>query len=386
MAGWLSREANGRIAGVIRVGAGLAALMELLASTGRMLALAEPDATRLPIIEPVATLIYAGAPAILLIWLLSGFAFTAGFATPVSGAILAAVMFALVTGDAQLYSNHAYLIAISVAMLTASGAGSSFSIDGRRKGTDALPAAAWTIRAIRVQVTIMYLFAAAAKMNPSFLSGSVLSASLRRDGIAFPEALISFESMFVLSLLVIASELFLAWALWRHRWRRWAFVLGLALHGGIVLTMYSAWDLATFSVVTLALYIAFLDAPRQGRTVVWDDSCGFCGTWVRWFRRLDWLDALRFVPLSRLPTSDLSVTRTEALDALHTVGPRGTHRAFGAVVEVLSVLPISFLWAPLLSLPPIKAIGERAYARVARSRTCAVGSGPSGVQPENRFA
>lgn len=383
---WLDAEANARIVGVIRVGAGIAALMELVASTGRVLALAAPDSTRVPIVEPVAGLFYAAAPAILVIWLLSGIAFTAGLATPVSGSILAAVMFALVTGDAQLYSNHAYLIAISVALLTACGAGSAFSIDGQTTGTDPLPTARWTILAIRAQVTIMYLLAAAAKLNPSFLSGSVLAASLRRDGIGFPEALIGFESMFVLSILVIASELFLAWALWRRRWRREAFVLGLALHGGIVLTMHSAWDLATFSVMTLALYLAFLDAPRQGRSVVWDDSCGFCGTWVRWFRRLDWLDALRFVPLSRLPAADLEVTQAEALEALHVVGPRRTHRAFGAVVEVLFVLPVSFLWAPLLSLRPINAIGERAYARVARSRTCAIGSGRNGVQPENRFA
>lgn len=362
--------ANARVIGVIRVGVGIAALMELVASAARVLAVADPGAVQLPILEPVAAVFYVAAPLVLVLWLAAGAAFTLGLGTPVAGTLLAAVMFGLVTADQQLYSNHSYLIAISVALLTACGAGSSFSLDARRRGTDDDSVPGWTILALRTQVSIVYLFAVTAKLNPSFLSGSVIAASLRRDGIAFPEAWIGFESMFVLSILVVASELFLAIALWRPRWRPAAFVIGIALHAGTVVTMHAAWDLAVFSVVTLTLYVAFLDAPRAGHAVIWDDGCGFCGTWVRWFKRLDWLDTLRFVPRSRLTASGLAVSEDAAMEALHVVGPRRTTRAFRAVIDVLSILPLSFLWAALLRIRPVVGIGERAYARVARSRTC----------------
>jgi predicted DCC family thiol-disulfide oxidoreductase YuxK len=282
------------------------------------------------------------------------------------------VLLGMELADQQLYNNHTYLIAVAVLLLVAAGSGSSFSIDARRTGTDERPIPAWTIYALRTQLSIVYLFAALAKMNPSFLSGSVIAASLRRDGIAIPEAFITFEPMFVMSIAVISAELFLAFALWSPRWRPAGFVVGLALHVGIVAVMYSAWDLATFGVATLALYVAFIPAARGGRSVVWDDSCSFCKTWVRWFRRLDWLDALRFVPLSRLSESGLPVREEDALEALHVIGPRRITRGFAAVTDVLAITPLGFLWAPLLRIRPIAAVGERAYRRVAERRTCAI--------------
>lgn len=368
----LFAPANARILGVARVGVGIAALMELVSSAGRVLILGSGEVIRLPILEAVGALFLAMPVATLAVWLLAAVAFAIGFATPLAGIVLAAVMFGLVTADAQLYSNHSYLIAIGVALLTVCDAGSSFSLDARRRGSDSRPAPAWTILSLRMQLSVMYLFAVAAKLNPSFLSGSVVAASLRRDGIAFPEAWIGFETMFVMSVTVIAAELFLAIGLWRRRWRPAAFVIGLLLHVGIVATMHAAWDLAAFTVVTLSLYVSFVDAPRGGHAVVWDDACGFCGAWVRWFRRLDWLDTLRFIPRSGLPNSHLPVSDDAAAEAMHVVGPRRTTRAFRAVADVLAVLPISFLWAPLLRNTAITAAGERAYRSIAARRTCPV--------------
>jgi predicted DCC family thiol-disulfide oxidoreductase YuxK len=373
----LAADGNARVVGVVRAGIGLAAVMELVASGPRILAVAEPAAVRIPILGPVASVFYAAAPLVVVAWLVAGVAFAVGFRTTISGIVLGSLLLGMELADQQLYNNHTYLIAVAVLLLVAAGAGSSFSVDARRDGTDEQPIPAWTIYALRAQLSIVYLFAALAKMNPSFLSGSVIAASLRRDGIAIPEALIAFEPMFVMSIAVIAAELFLAFALWSPRWRPAGFVVGLALHAGIVAVMHSAWDLATFGVATLALYVAFIPAARGSRQVVWDDSCSFCATWVRWFRRLDWLDALRFVPLSRLSESGLPVREEDALEALHVIGPRRTTRGFAAVTDVLAVAPLGFLLAPLLRIRPIAAIGERAYARVARSRTCRVDARPA---------
>ena len=49
------------------------------------------------------------------------------------------------------------------------------------------------------------------------------------------------------------------------------------------------------------------------------------------------------------------------------MSPEGTTRAFGAVRSVAEVLPVSFLWAPLLALPPVQWIGERVYRSVQNS-------------------
>lgn len=377
--------ANARVLGAMRVAIGVAALMELASSGPRILALAEPGALRLPILEPVASIFSGFAPLVLGAWLLAGIGFVLGRWTTVSGVILAAVLGGLVTADEQLYNNHSYLLAVVVAILTAARAGDALSLDARRSGTDGLPAPAWTVLALRAQLSIVYLFAAISKLNPSFLSGSVISAALRRDGIAFPEAWITFEPMFVLSVLVILVELLLAIGLWFRRWRGLALVAGLVLHVGIVLTMHAAWDLAGFSVATLALYLAFVDAPRGGHVVVWDDGCGFCGAWVRWFRRLDWLDTLRFVPRSALAESTAqvraAVSAQAAAEALHLVRQRHVSRGFAAVTDVLAVLPVSFLWAPILRAPAIASAGERAYRRVARRRTCPVPLLGAGLDP-----
>jgi predicted DCC family thiol-disulfide oxidoreductase YuxK len=106
--------------------------------------------------------------------------------------------------------------------------------------------------------------------------------------------------------------------------------------------------------------------------VVWDDGCGFCAGWVRWFRRLDWLGVLRFVPISGLAASGLPVSPDEAVRAVQLVTGSRVHAGFAAVTRVAEALPVSFLWAPLLRLPPIAAVGEVLYRRVAIRRTCAL--------------
>jgi predicted DCC family thiol-disulfide oxidoreductase YuxK len=366
----LFAPANARVLGVARAGVGVAALMELAATAPRMASVAAPDGLRLPMLGPVASVVYGAWPVVAAIWLVAGLAFVVGWRTPLSGGVLALVFIGVVAADQQLYSNHSYLIALAVTLLTLGGAGRSWSLDARRHGTDAEPAPAWALLGIRTQVSVMYAFAVLAKLNASFLSGSVVAASLRRDGFAVPVDWQTFELMFVLSIVVIACEAFLAVGLWLPRWRPAAFIIGLALHVGIVVLMQSAWDLAVFTVVTLSLYVAYVDAPRATLNVVWDDGCGFCGAWVRWFRRLDWLDVLRFVPRSALALSALPVSEAGAAEALHLVEPSRTTCAFAAVRRIAAHLPISFLWEPLLAIPPIPSVGERVYRRVAARRSC----------------
>jgi predicted DCC family thiol-disulfide oxidoreductase YuxK len=221
-------------------------------------------------------------------------------------------------------------------------------------------------------VSIVYGFAALAKLNLDYVSGSVVASYLRRDGpLAVPEAWRAMEPMLVLSVLGIFTEAFLAIALWSRRWRPAAFVVGLSLHIGITGWLVPTNSLVVFSILMFALFALFLEVPPRGRALVWDDGCGFCAAWVRWFRRLDWTGAVRLVPRSELPRSGLPVSEAAAAEALQLVSPSGGVRSgFSAVVGVAEVLPISFLWAPLFRLPPLAAVGDRVYRRVAARRTC----------------
>jgi predicted DCC family thiol-disulfide oxidoreductase YuxK len=377
VSGWLRRWASGtapaRPLAVARIGVAFAALLELPSSAQTLLRLADPSAIHAPYLafmpRPTEPLIWA----LIGLWLVSGLSVLVGWRTRWAGAVLTATLASVLLLDQQLYSNHLYLMVLVSGLLTVSDSGAAISLDARRVGTrDWVPG--WPVWLLCLQVSIVYGFAALAKLNPDFLSGSVVASYLRRDGpLAVPDAWRSLEPMLVLSILAVFAEAFLAVSLWSRRWRPAAMVAGLGLHAFITGWLNPAGALLVFSLLMLPLYLLFLNAVPEGRVVVWDDGCGFCATWVRWFRRLDWLHAMRFVPRSQVVEASLPVSEEAAARALQVVLPGGqVQSGFAAVTRVLDILPVTFLWAALLRLPPVAAIGEWAYRRVAARRSCPV--------------
>jgi predicted DCC family thiol-disulfide oxidoreductase YuxK len=367
----LDARAPARPVALARIGVSAAILLEGWASAGTLHRLAEPGVLAVPYLD--------GAPAVTssLVWVLigawaaSGLAFLVGLRTRIAGAVLVATLAAVLLLDQQLYSNHLYLMALVAGLLALADCGAALSVDARRIVRDQVPG--WPVWLLRVQVSIVYGFAALAKLNAAFLSGSVIASSLRREGpLAVPADWRALEPMLVLSVLAICLEALVAIGLWLDRWRPAALVGGLALHVGITAWLSPTFQLLVFSLVMLPLYLVFLEATPAGRVVVWDDGCGFCAGWVRWFRRLDWLGVLRFVPISGLAASGLPVSPDEAVRAVQLVTGSRVHAGFAAVTRVAEALPVSFLWAPLLRLPPIAAVGEVLYRRVAIRRTCAL--------------
>jgi predicted DCC family thiol-disulfide oxidoreductase YuxK/uncharacterized membrane protein YphA (DoxX/SURF4 family) len=357
---------------IARIGAASAILLEAPASAESLLSLAQPGIIRAPYADWAPALSEPLAWVLIGLWVVSGLALLIGWRTRLAGAVLTATLASVVLLDQQLYSNHLYLMVLVTGLLTVADSGVAISLDARRRG-ERESVSGWPVWLLRVQVSIVYGFAALSKVNLTFLSGSVVASYLRRDGpLAVPDAWRSIEPMMVLALLAIFLEAFVAVSLWSPRWRPAGLVAGLALHVGISGWLSPTYQLTVFSLLMLPLYLVFLDAAPGSRVVVWDDGCGFCATWVRWFRRLDWLRALRFVTRSELATSGLPVSEDAAARALQLVTPRRTYGGFAAVGRVAEVLPVSFLWAPLLRLPPIAALGERVYARVAARRLCSV--------------
>jgi predicted DCC family thiol-disulfide oxidoreductase YuxK len=228
---------------------------------------------------------------------------------------------------------------------------------------------------LKLQLSIVYGYAVLAKLNAYYLSGTVLLVHWTRQGpYALPGPVQSFQVLAGLSLLALLAEALLAVGLWSRRTRHPTLVVGLGLHLAIIPTMGSTGLLVLFGAMMFALYLLFLDAAPGSRLVVWDDHCAFCRDWVRSFRRLDWLRVHRFQGSSDPAVlAGAGVTREEADAALQLVTTTGSRASgFAAVRSILEHLPASFLWAPLLRLPPVHRLGDRAYRAVAARRACEV--------------
>jgi predicted DCC family thiol-disulfide oxidoreductase YuxK len=352
-----------------RIGIALAVLTELPNTAKVLLQLDDPGIMRAPFV-PWTPAVTDGLAWILIgLWGATALAVLVGWRTRWAAAALCLTLASVVLLDQQLYSNHLYLMVLLSGLLVFADSGAALSLDARRSG-ERDEVASWPVWLLQVQVSIVYVFAALAKLNPDFLSGSTVAASLRRVGpLAVPDAWRSMEPMLLLAILAICTEGFIGLAIWSRRWRRSAFVAALGLHVSLAVWFSPTYPLIIFALVMLPLLILFLD-PSPGRVVVWDDGCGFCATWVMWFRRLDWLHALRFVRRSELATAGLPVSEDAAARALQIVSPRGVHGGFAAVTRILEILPISYLWAPALRIPPVAFVGEMGYRRVALRRKC----------------
>lgn len=357
---------------IARIGASIAILLEVPNSAGTLFRLADPRFIRTPYVDWAPPMTEPLAWVLIGLWVVGALAFAVGLQTRLPGGLLTLTLACVLLLDQQLYSNHLYLMVLIAGLLTVADSGAAISLDALRHGTRET-VQEWPVWLIRAQVSIVYGFAALSKLNVTFLAGSVVASYLRRDGpLAVPNSWRSVEPMLILAVLAICLEAFVAVGLWLPRWRPAALVASLALHLGITVWLSPTYQLLVYSVLMLPLLILFLHVPAGSRVLVWDDACGFCGTWVRWFRRLDWLAVLRLVPRSGLAAAGVPVSEDDAARALQLVGPRRLRAGFSAVTAVAELLPVSFLWAPLLRLPPIRALGDRVYRRVAAKRQCAL--------------
>jgi predicted DCC family thiol-disulfide oxidoreductase YuxK len=354
---------------IARIGVGLAVLMELPNSAKVLMQLDDPGIIRVPLLPWMPAVNDTMAWVLIGLWGATAVAMLVGWLTRRSAAALSITLAAVLLSDQQLFSNHLYLMVLLSALMAVADSGAALSVDSWRAG-ERLEVNRWPVWLLQFQVSAVYFFAAAAKVNPDFLSGSAVATSLRRVGpLAVPDSWRSMEPMLILAVLAVCAEAFVAVAIWSPRWRPTAFVVALGLHVSLAIWFVPTYPLIIFAVAMLPLLILFLDTA-PGRVVVWDDGCGFCATWVAWFTRLDWLKALRFVKRSELATSGLPISEDAAARALQLVSPAGVHGGFAAVGRILEILPVSFLWAPLLRLPPIALAGEIGYRWVALRRKC----------------
>lgn len=259
-----------------RIGIGMAAILKGVLLVPVLPLLADPDRLRVPWGSTVPEVPVELAYILLAVWQLSAVAFLLGWHTRIAGGLLTLVVFAVLLLDQQLYSNHLYLLGILCLLLTIADSGAARSLDARRKSAseqeresprepapNQIPA--WPVTLLKLQLSIVYGFAAIAKINAVYLSGGTLAADIRGGMIPLPSSMLRWEVLAPAAMLSILIEAYLAGAFWIPRLRRSAVVLGVLLHVGFIVTMPVPLQLTVFAVEMISLYALFStdDATRS---------------------------------------------------------------------------------------------------------------------------
>jgi len=220
--------------------------------------LLNPMIVQLPYFEWLPRLPFKALPVFIGAWVITSAAFLLGWKTRLAGAILTCFCGYTLLLDQQLYSNHLYLFFLIVLLLSVADSGAAFSLDSLRNGRrDSV--AGWPALLLMVQVSLVYAFSALAKLTPQYLSGDVLSQTLKRQGwLVLPLSWRNAQVLSVLAVLAIVLELFIAFGLWNKRLRWVAVMGGIALHAFILAMLDSSrLSLGVFALEMFALYPLF---------------------------------------------------------------------------------------------------------------------------------
>lgn len=273
------QQTSGEALAVGRILLGLACLLQVFEYRETLLPVLAPEAVQLPMAGWIPVPSVAGAIVLLAAWMVTALAFVVGWRTTLSGIALTAIIAWVNVIDQQSYSNHVYLMTLIVGLLTVGRAGSCWSIDARA-GRETGTVAVWPGLLLRLQLSIVYFFAAISKMNLFYLAGITIKPNLQNSWLVpLPEALARVDVIFMLATFSIATELFLAFAFWLPRHRKAAFVVGVGLHLFILVSYpaSSILPLTVFSLAMFAMYAQFVE-PATWRRIIQ--------------RHMTWLDRL----------------------------------------------------------------------------------------------
>lgn len=329
---WLTSDMDSRPLGLSRIIIGGAAVIRSIVAWPVLTALTRPDILRVPYADWVPTPTRPLVVAIVVAWLVSALLFIVGWRVSLTGAVLTLAIAATLSLDQQTYSNHLYLMAWLVLLMTVADAGAGIAI-----GKPDRTIVRWPLLLIMLQLSLVYGFSAVTKLNATFLSGVTLARVLRNGLIPFPDALRTPALLSVLAATVVFVELFIAVMFWRSRFRPVAFIFGLGLHASITLTMASTAQLFVFSMEMLALYPLFLSTEVLAVTAPTDSPLR------RRTRRVDLLHVVEFLGAS------------DALGLRHQGRITGGSAAHTRILEHL----VPWLWiAPLLRVPGIRHVHQ----------------------------
>jgi hypothetical protein len=198
----------------------------------------------LPALPPVST----GVAIVLgTLGIVSGFALASGHLPRASAGLATVAMLAVQVVEQQAYSSHHVLAILFTGYLALIGS-------SRRESVARLP-----VLIVLTQVSVVYLFTAIAKLNPVFLSGSVL-----RESFAIPLPDVVFAVMAWAS---VIFEFFLVVGLWLRPTTSVAVILGTLFHLTIATTLHDPFGLWAFTLLMVGTYPLFV--YRSGVDATW---------------------------------------------------------------------------------------------------------------------
>jgi hypothetical protein len=250
--------------GLTRIAVGLGGIAKLFVIAPDLLGLSLSGVVHLPWWPGFAPAL--AAPFVIIgAWAASAIAFTAGFRTRTAGVVLVIVASLTLISDRQLYSNHLYLLILLTALLVLADSGAARSVDAGWRSGRTVPALGPDL--IRIQVTIVYFFAALWKLNLQFLSGWVLGTYLAGGFVSLPAFARTPEVLSWLALMSVLAEFFICVGLWSRRLRNLATVTGVVLHVAFVVFIAAWGDLVVFGLLTVGCYPLFHALRAQRPTL-----------------------------------------------------------------------------------------------------------------------
>lgn len=234
-----------------------------------------------------------------------------------------------------------------------------------------------------VQAMCVYTFGALLKTSPAWIpDGTAVYYALHLDYIITPfgvwlgqfGTLLQFLTYFVWSLELLAPIIMFS-PIAHYRTRLIGMALLLCLHIGFLLTIY----IGIFGLCSITSILAFTPGrlwdrigerirtpERRGVTIYYDEPCGFCRKVCLILRIFLLLPETPILPAQQVPEIHREL---QTHNSWVVVDHDGSHHVrFDAIVLVFrrSVL---FSWiGRILGLSPMRAVGERIYAWVARNR------------------
>lgn len=209
-------------------------------------------------------------PASVRLWLLAtaavGVLFTVGWQTRWMGILLYLLMLAIHHRNIATCSGADVLLMIVLFLLMLSPCGAAFSLDARRlarrRGTPAEPLILpWPQRLIQFQVALVYFITALIKATgPTWANGTALHYVLSNTEFCRYSLGLTAYPMLINALTfgTVILEFSLAFLLWFRAARPWILFAGLALHGGILVTV----NIPIFGELMAASYLLFL-SPEE---------------------------------------------------------------------------------------------------------------------------
>ena len=255
----LRLRASPRLVAIARIMIGITSMLAALEIWRLLPHFLTPTVIKLPYFAWLPVLPPRGVWAFILLWVLAAVAFVIGWKTRIAGAVLACVIGYNLMLDQQLYSNHLYLLFLIVVLMTITDSGAAISMDARR--AERATVSGWPIWLLKIQVSIVYIFSAIAKLTSQYLSGEVLTESLKQYGFfTVPMAWRVPLAMKLLAIVAIGMELFVGLGLWSKRLRPLAVIAGVLFHAFIIAALDSSrLSLSIFALEMFAVYLLFFD-------------------------------------------------------------------------------------------------------------------------------